>query len=112
MKVNGKTRYVLVCVELNLRLVSFLMAKTTNAKETAELIFSEIFCCYGGAAEIVSDRSKSFQNELFTNLMQLGNTRHHVTSSYAPWANATEERGVRKLGAAIKAISFGQDPSD
>ena len=87
---KGKPVYVFVAVELNFRLVSFSLAKTTNAAETAKLLFEQVFCVYGGAVEIVSDRSKSFQNELFTNLLQLGNVRHHVTSSYSPWANARD----------------------
>ena len=35
-----------------------------------------------------------------------------MTSSYAPWANATEERGVKKLSNAIKAVSFGKDTAE
>ena len=110
--VNNKVRYVLCCVELNIRLVTFELAKTTNAKETAELFFKSVICTYGGAVEIVSDRSKSFLNELFDELMLLGGSRHRVTGSYSPWANPTEERAVRKLSHAIKAASFGRSSSD
>ena len=112
VKINDKDHYVLCCVELNLRLCVFCLSKTTSAKETAQLFFTNIICNYGSAVEVVSDRSKSFLNQLFDELMLLGSSRHRVTSSYAPWGNATEERGVRKLSNAIKAISFGRSTTD
>ena len=110
--INSKTRYVLCCVELNIRLCSFSLAKTTNAAETAQLFFDNVICVYGGAVEIVSDRSKSFLNELFDQLVLLGGSRHRVTSSYSPWCNATEERAVRKLSNAIRAVSFGRSTAE
>ena len=112
MLINQKTRFVLCCVEINIRLVSFSLAKTTSAKETARLFFDNIICVYGGAVEIVSDRSTSFLNQLFDELMLLGGSRHRVTSSYSPWANVTEERCVRKLSNAIRATTFGRSSSE
>ena len=112
VKINDKDWYILVSVELNLRLCVFCLAKSTGAKETSKLFFENVICNYGSAVEVVSDRSKSFLNELFDELLMLGSSRHRVTSSYAPWGNATEERGVRKLSNAIKAASFGRTNSD
>ena len=65
VKINDKDHYVLCCVELNLRLCVFCLSKTTSAKETAQLFFTNIICNYGSAVEVVSDRSKSFLNQLF-----------------------------------------------
>lgn len=108
---NGKPHYVFVAVENTYRLVVFSLSKSTGAKDTAELLFKDIFCVYGAACEIITDRAKSFVNELFQNLLQLGNAKVRVTSSYSPWSNFAEERGVRKLSSALKAVCFSQNPS-
>ena len=112
MNLNSKPHYVLCAVEVSYRLVNFSLAKTTSAQETADLLFKNIFCVYGSAVEIISDRSKSFVNELFQSLLKLGNAKVRVTSSYAPWSNFAEERAVRKLSSALKAVCYGRSPSE
>ena len=53
---NGKKKYVLCCVELNYRLVSFSLANSLEAKEVAQLLFDSIIKHYGSEVEIHSDK--------------------------------------------------------
>ena len=60
---HGNSKYyILACVELNLRLVHFSIAKSLEATETAKLLFEGIIASYGSSIEIISDRGKSFLN--------------------------------------------------
>ena len=112
MMLHGKPHFVFCAVEITYRLVSLTLCKSVSAQETAEIFFQNIICVYGGAVEIISDRSKSFLNDLFLNLLRLANTKIRVTSSYGQRANFAEERVVRKLSSALKAVCYSRDPKE
>ena len=63
---HGNSKYyILACVELNLRLVHFSIAKSLEATETAKLLFEGIIASYGSSIEIISDRGEWYKCDSF-----------------------------------------------
>lgn len=63
-----------------------------EAKEVAEVLFSEIFSRYGAPRTLVSDRGQNFMSKLVQALCKLFQVTRHYTSSYHPQTNAACER--------------------
>ena len=103
---NAKKRYVLCCVELNYRLVSFSLAKSLEAKEVAQLLFDSIIKHYGGAVEIHSDRAKCFLARVSQELCQLGSIHHKFSSSYHPQSSISEGLAVRAFSKKFEECYF------
>ena len=107
---HGNSKYyILACVELNLRLVHFSIAKSLEATETAKLLFEGIIASYGSSIEIISDRGKSFLNRLNQALFTLGSIHHRLTDAYHPQSSISEGLAVRKFSGAMKSLIVGRN---
>ena len=90
LMVGNSKKYILCCVELNLRLVHFSISNTVEAPETARLIFDGIIANYGSSIEIFSDRGKAFLDKINQALFTLGSIHHRLASSYHPASSLAE----------------------
>ena len=109
---GSKPAYILCAVELNYRLVNFTMVNDLSAETTADALFTNIFSVYGSAATLISDRSKSFINDLSTHLRRLGSISHRCVSAYHPAASIAESLSVRVFSSAIRSTMWGKSPSE
>ena len=66
--------------------------KSQTATEIARLLHDEIFCRFGPAIEIISDRGRNFLSKLVQAVCELYNVTRHSTSSYRPSSNGCVER--------------------
>ena len=85
-------QYILVVVDSQSRWVEAWPLKTQTATEIARLLHDEIFCRFGPAIEIISDRGRNFLSKLVQAICELYQVTRHSTSSYRPQANGCVER--------------------
>ena len=85
-------QYILVVVDSQSRWVEAWPLKSQTATEIARLLHDEIFCRFGPAIEIVSDRGRNFLSKLVQAVCELYQVTRHSTSSYRPQANGCVER--------------------
>ena len=96
-------KWILCCVEVNIRFVHFSIANSLEAKEVARLLFEGIIASYGSAIEIMSDRGSSFLSKINTELFTLGSTHHRLTMTAHPQSEVAEGWAIRKFSSAMKA---------
>ena len=109
LMVGNSKKYILCCVELNLRLVHFSISNSVEAPETARLIFDGIIANYGSSIEIFSDRGKAFLNKINQALFTLGSIHHRLASSYHPASSLAEGLTVRRFSSAMKHMICGKN---
>ena len=85
-------QYILVVVDSQSRWVEAWPLKSQTATEIARLLHDEIFCRYGPAVEIISDRGRNFLSKLVHAVCELYHVMRHSTSSYRPSCNGCVER--------------------
>ena len=85
-------QYILVVVDSQSRWVEAWPLKSQTATEIARLLHDEIFCRYGPAVEIISDRGRNFLSKLVQAVCELYHVTRHSTSSYRPSCNGCVER--------------------
>lgn len=56
--------YILVCIDSLTRWIEAFPVRTQSAKETASVLFREIFCRYGAPRVLFSDRGRNFMSKL------------------------------------------------
>ena len=105
-------KWILCCVEVNIRFVHFSIANSLEAKEVARLLFEGIIASYGSAIEIMSDRGSSFLSKINTELFTLGSTHHRLTMTAHPQSEVAEGWAIRKFSSAMKALICGKTLSE
>jgi hypothetical protein len=87
----------------------FIAVPTKNrlAKTTAKFIFDHIISNFGAPIELVSDRSKSFLNEVVEELLKVSNCSHLRTSSYHPRSNGLAERPHSTFNGILTKLCAG-----
>ena len=99
-------RYVFIIKDGFSQNIELCPARTTSAKESAELLFKYHISRYGLMRTLVSDRHKSFMSELMTSLVKLGiEGRSVFTSGYRAQLNSAETVNksiIRYLRAYVK----------
>ena len=62
------------------------------------------FACFGAPEWIVTDQGPHFQNNLLSAMAQEMRVKHHVTTTYSPWANGSIERVCREVLRSCRAV--------
>ena len=94
--------YLLVITCAFSKWVEAFCLKTQTAAEIAWLLYAEIFCRYGAARTLLSDRGAVFMSELITELYRLFTVTKTQTSSYHPECNAAAERNIGSIVGALR----------
>ena len=66
--------------------------KTQTATEIARQLHDEVFCRYGAAIEIISDKGRNFLSKLVNAVCEIYQVNRHSTRSYRPQSNGCVER--------------------
>ncbi|CAG2211387.1 unnamed protein product [Mytilus edulis] len=86
-KTNKGETYLLVLVDSCSKWVEAFAMKTQEASEVAKVLFKEVFSRFGAARFLVSDRGKSFMNNLVLSLCEIFDVTRYHTSLYHPQTN-------------------------
>lgn len=73
--------YILVVVDSFSRWVEAWPLKTQTSAEIARLLHEEVFCRYGAAIEIISDKGRNFLSKLVNAVCEIYQVTRHSTSS-------------------------------
>lgn len=96
-------QYVLLIVDSFSKWTEAHPLRTQDAKDTANVLYNEIFTRYGAPRTIVSDRGKNFMSKLVGALCEMFEVKKHHTTSYHPQTNATVERANSTLAQTLRA---------
>ncbi|CAC5403245.1 unnamed protein product [Mytilus coruscus] len=102
-KTNKGEKYLLVLVDSYSKWVEAFAMKTQEASEVAKVLFKEVFSRFGAARFFVSDRGKSFMNNLVLSLCEILDVTRYHTSSYHPQTNGLVERCNSTLIKSFRA---------
>ena len=94
--------YILLCVDACTRWTEAFPLKTQNAKETAEVLYKEIFTRYGAPRVLFSDRGRNFMSKLVIALCEVFDITQHHTSAYHPNTNGMVERQNSTLAQSLR----------
>ena len=100
-KTSTGHRYILTLVDKFTKWVEAIPTKDCTA-ETAAKALLQVFYNIGFPQTIVSDRGRSFENNLITQLCKTLGIQKKRTSSYRPAANGACERTHKILMASIR----------
>ena len=104
-KTNQGYQYVLLVVDSFTKWVEAFPMKSQEAVEVAKCLFENIFSRFGCPKSLVSDRGKSFMNNLVTSLCDIFEIKHFLTSSYHPQTNSQVERTNSTLIQCLRAYT-------
>jgi hypothetical protein len=96
-------QYVLLTVDSFTKWTEAHPLRTQDAKDTANVLYNEVFTRYGAPRTIVSDRGKNFMSKLVSALCEMFEVRKHHTTSYHPQTNAAVERANSTLAQTLRA---------
>ena len=94
--------YVLLCIDAFTRWTEAFPLKTQSAKETATVLYREVFTRYGAPKVLFSDRGKNFMSNLVKGLCELFEITQHHTSAYHPNTNGMVERQNSTLAQSLR----------
>lgn len=100
---NMPFSYVLTCIDRATRWAEAIPLVDITAVSVAIALVSGWVSRYGVPLEIVTDRGKQFEAELFSNLADILGFHHMRTTSYHPQSNGIIERLHRVIKGAIMA---------
>ena len=98
-----KHKYILLVVCAFTGWCECFPIKSQESSVIAQILYSEIFCRYGSADVIVSDRGANFLSKLVAALCELFQVTRHHTSSFHPECNSVAERTFSTLAQAIRS---------
>uniref|UniRef100_A0A671TP74 Gypsy retrotransposon integrase-like protein 1 n=1 Tax=Sparus aurata TaxID=8175 RepID=A0A671TP74_SPAAU len=102
---------VLTVVDRFSKMVRFIaMPKLPSAKETAEVMMTNIFRVHGFPRDIVSDRGPQFVSRFWREFCRLIGAQVSLTSGYHPEANGQTERLNQQLETGLRCVT-SQNPS-
>ena len=85
-------QYLLIVVDSFTKWIEAFPLKTQESQEVAKCLFENVFARFGAPRYLVSDRGKSFMNNLVNALCELFDIKQFLTSSYHPQTNSQVER--------------------
>lgn len=95
--------YVLLCIDSFTRWSEAFPLKSQSAKETADVLYKEIFTRFGAPKILFSDRGRNFMSNLVNALCELFQITQHHTSAYHPNTNGMVERQNSTLAQSLRA---------
>ena len=102
-KTKNGYAYILLMVDSFTKWVEAIPMVSTEAIPTAKAIFREVISRYGAMSSLVSDRGKSFLNNVVKELCNMFQVKHTPTSPYHPETNSTCERINSSIGSTLRA---------
>ena len=94
--------YILVVVDSFSRWVEAWPMRTQTAAEIARLLHDEVFCRYGAAIEIISNKGQNFLSKLVNAVCEIYQVTCHSTSSYRPQSIGCVERQNASIVQTIR----------
>ena len=102
---------VLTVVDRFSKMARFVaLPKLPSAKETAEVMMSQVFRVHGFPKDIVSDRGPQFVSKFWREFCRLIGATASLTSGYHPEANGQTERLNQQLETGLRCVVH-QNPS-
>uniref|UniRef100_A0A671YIT6 Gypsy retrotransposon integrase-like protein 1 n=1 Tax=Sparus aurata TaxID=8175 RepID=A0A671YIT6_SPAAU len=102
---------VLTVVDRFSKMVRFIaLPKLPSAKETAEVMMTNVFKVHGFPKDIVSDRGPQFVSRFWREFCRLIGAKASLTSGYHPEANGQTERLNQQLETGLRCVVY-QNPS-
>jgi hypothetical protein len=90
---DGEFALITVIIDLLTVMVHLVLSQITyNAREIAELVFTEVYKLHGLPKSIVSDREMLFTSAFWTHLNRLIGTNQSMSSAYHPQSDGATER--------------------
>ena len=102
-KTKDGYQYVLVIVDSFTKWIEAFPMKTQESTEVATCLFENVFTRFGCPKYLVSDRGRSFMNNLITALCELFDIKQFLTSSYHPQSNSQVERTNSTIIQCLRA---------
>ena len=100
-RTSSGARYILMCVDKFTKWVEAVPTPDCTAETTADALL-QVFYRIGFPQSIVSDRGKSFENNLIKQLCRTLGINKERTTPYRPSANGQSERLNRVLMASLR----------
>jgi hypothetical protein len=99
-------KYVLVCIDQFSQFVSMIATKDQKAETAAKAIMDNIILKFGCFRYLVSDRSRSWLNNLFQEFLKMPNMAafHIKTSSFHPQTNSLCEQQNKHILRHLRAF--------
>lgn len=101
---NSKSIDVLVVTDHFTKLACAYPCPNQSAKTVARVLWNNLFCIYGFADCIHSDRGADFESSLIEELLQLSGVEKSHTTPYHPMGNGQAERLNRTLGPRLNGL--------
>lgn len=98
-------QYVLLVVDSFIKWVEAFPMQSQEAVAVAKCLFENIFTTFGCQKSLVSDRGKSFMNNLLASLCDIFEIKHFLTSNYPPQTNSQVERTNSTLIQCLRAYT-------
>ena len=95
-------KYCLLVIDRFTKFPECFPTKSTDAVETARIIYQQIICRYGFPRKLLSDRAQGFMSKLIAELCKIFEITKVSTSSYHPQTNATAERFNQQIIQHLK----------
>ena len=94
--------HILLCIDSSTRWSEAFPLKTQSAKETANVLYKELFTRYGAPKVLFSDRGRNFMSNLVNALCEIFDVTQHHTSAYHPSTNGMVERQNSTLAQSLR----------
>ena len=85
-------KYCLVVIDRFTKFPECFPTRSTDAVETARILYHQIICRYGFPRKLLSDRAQGFMSKLIAELCKIFQITKVSTSSYHPQTNSSAER--------------------
>ena len=95
-------KYCLLVIDRFTKFPECFATKTTDAAETAQILYSQIICRYGFPRKLISDRAQGFMSKLIAELCKIFQITKVNTSSYHPQTNSSAERFNQEIIQHLK----------
>jgi hypothetical protein len=102
---------ILTVVDRFTKMAHFLpCTKTTNSKETVDIVMKEVFRLHGFPNDIISDRGPQFISKFWQHLLEMLKISCKLSSSYHPQSDGQTERTNQTLEQYLRCfINYQQD---
>jgi transposase InsO family protein len=98
---SRRKNYILVCMDYVTKWVEIKSLFRAIEKSVVELIYEDIFTCFGVPREIVTDQGTQFTSKMMKELTEKYGNKHCKSSPYHPQANGQVESTNKVLEAIL-----------
>ena len=109
--VPDKYRYVAVVVEAFSSWPEAIPLRTKEAKEVAKALVHHVFSRFGAPYDLVTDQERTFESQLFKEVMNLYKVRKSRISAGKPSSNGKVENYIKSLTRQVTVLA-AEEPKD